>query len=141
MEYKLVIGTKDGKCHQVELKGEQAEVLHDKIIGEIVNGDVLGFVGYEFLITGGSDKCGFPMRKGIESRGMVKIYAQGGVGIRKGKKGMISRKSVAGAVADAKTTQLNLKVLTYGKKSVTECFGIEEKREVKEENVLQKTEN
>ena len=125
MEYKLVIGTKDGKCHQVELKGEQAEVLHDKIIGEIVNGDVLGFVGYEFLITGGSDKCGFPMRKGIqEPRKKVLIGKSVGFcglkcklrkkGSKKRQKGLVKRITVCGERISRIIRQVNLKTIKEG---------------------------
>lgn len=139
VELRICVGdVKKAKTYQKVLNEKEADVLKGLKIGDKIKGDNIGMGGYELEITGGSNDSGFPMRKGIESSGRVKIYAEGGVGIRKSKKGMISRKSVAGAVVDAKTTQLNLKVLTYGKKPVAECFGIEEK---KEENVQQKTEN
>ncbi len=134
VELRICVGdVKNAKTYQKVLNEKEADVLKGLKIGDKIKGDNIGMSGYELEITGGSNDSGFPMRKGIESSGMVKIYAQGGVGIRKGKKGMISRKSVAGAVVDIRTTQLNLKVLTYGKKAVAECFGIEEKKEVKEE--------
>ena len=81
MDVKVVIGTKDGKSYQQELKGAQGDVLHNKKIGDTVSGDAMGFSGYEFLITGGSDKCGFPMRKGIQE-------ARKGVLIGKSVKGL-----------------------------------------------------
>lgn len=132
VELRICVGDK-ARTYQKILNEKEADVLKGLKIGDKIKGDSIGLSGYELEITGGSNDSGFPMRKGIESSGRVKIYAEGGVGIKKGKKGIISRKSVAGAVADAKTTQLNLKVLTYGKKSVAECFGVEEKKEVKEE--------
>ena len=136
VELRICVGdVKKAKTYQKVLNEKETDVLKGLKIGDKVKGDHIGLSGYELEITGGSNDSGFPMRKGIESSGRVKIYASGGVGIRKSKKGMISRKSVAGAVVDAKTTQLNLKVLTYGKKSVAECFGLEEKKEeMKEES-------
>ena len=50
-EFKIVIGMKDGKCVQKELKGDEAEILHNKKIGDKISGDSLVFHGYEFLIT------------------------------------------------------------------------------------------
>ena len=128
VELRICVGDK-ANTYQKVLNDKEADVLKGLKIGDKLKGDNIGLSGYELEITGGSNDSGFPMRKGIESSGRVKIYAEGGVGVRKGKKGIIRRKSVAGAVADAKTTQLNLKVLTYGKKSVAECFGIGEKKE------------
>ena len=147
VELRICVGdVKKARTYQKIINEKEADALKGLKIGDKIKGDSIGMSGYELEITGGSNDSGFPMRKGIESSGMVKIYAEGGVGIRKSRKGLIKRKSVAGAIIDAKTTQVNLKVLTYGKKSVTECFGIEEKKEVKEEkkeetDVQQKTEN
>ena len=68
-DIKLVIGTKEGKSFQSELKGPVSEVLHGKRIGETISGDELGFAGYEFLITGAPQtrvdwkKCRFHWQK------------------------------------------------------------------------------
>ena len=119
VEYKLVIGLKDGKSVQKQIKDEQAEVLHNKRLGETISGDGLGFQGYEFLITGGSDKCGFPMRKGIQEA-RKKIMVKGGVGFcgkdRNGfkQKGLIKRRTVCGERITAIVTQVNLKVTKEG---------------------------
>ena len=67
--FKAVIGTKQGKCTQKELSEEESRSLLGKKIGESLAGDTIGFAGYEFLITGGSDNCGFPMRKDIDGAG------------------------------------------------------------------------
>ena len=42
VEFKAVIGTKDGKTHQVELKDSQADFLLKKRIGDKVSGNELG---------------------------------------------------------------------------------------------------
>ena len=64
-DYKVVIGMKDGKTVQKEIKSPESDNLLKKLIGEKISGDTLGFNGYEFEITGGSDKCGFPMRASV----------------------------------------------------------------------------
>jgi small subunit ribosomal protein S6e len=118
-EYKVVIGINDGKSVQKEIKGTEAEALHNKRLGETISGDLLGFQGYEFLITGGSDKCGFPMRKGIQEA-RKKIMIKGGVGFngkdRNGnkQKGLIKRRTVCGERITAIITQVNLKVTKVG---------------------------
>ena len=88
-DLKLVIGTQEGKTVQKEIKSPEADVFHGKHLGETVSGDAFGLAGYEFLLTGGSDKCGFPMRKGIqEHRKRVMIGA--GVGFS-GKKRFLNK--------------------------------------------------
>lgn len=119
MELKLVLGAKDGKSYQKEVKDAAAELLHNKCIGDTVSGEELGFSGYEFMITGGSDKCGFPMRKGIQAA-RKKIMVEKGVGCagldRKGKKqkGLLSKKTVCGERISKIIHQVNLKVTKAG---------------------------
>jgi small subunit ribosomal protein S6e len=127
-EFKLVIGNKDGRCCQKEVKEAQAEAFIGKKIGDSVSGDACGFAGYEFKITGGSDFCGFPMRDDVSGVMRKRILAVSGVGITNKKKkrgkdqkskrtmqGMRQRKTVCGNTVYAKTAQVNLKVVKEGK--------------------------
>ncbi len=128
VELKLVIGNKDGKSYQKVV--EDRDSFIGRKLGDKIKGDGFELVGYEFLITGGSDDCGFPMRRGLEMSGKKKILATGGVGIKKKKgKGIFLRKTVAGSIIGEKTTQINLKVLNEGKKKLNEMFKKEEKNE------------
>src|SRR3990167_8472624 len=119
VEFKLVIGALDGKSYQKELKDPETEHLLKKRIGETVSGDSLNFPGYEFLITGGSDKCGFPMRKGIQQP-RKKVLMGKGVGFnglnRVGykQKGLLQRRTVCGEMITKIIHQVNLKVLKEG---------------------------
>ena len=137
VELKLVIGQKDGKTVQQEVKDEQAEHLLKKRIGETISGDELGFAGYEFEITGGSDKSGFPMRKGIqEPRKLVMIGK--GVGFagkrraigkrknRKKQKGLARRRTVCGEMVTKIIRQINLKVVKEGAAKLGEAPAAEE---------------
>lgn len=143
VEYKVVIGTKNGKSYQKELKDAEAEALHDKLLGQTISGDGLGFAGYEFLITGGSDKCGFPMRKGIQ-KPRQKIMIGGSVGFsgkqrstKKNKnrkqKGLLKRRTVCGERITKIIRQVNLKVVKEGSQSLEEAPAAEVKEEVKKE--------
>ena len=130
VEFKVVIGDpKTGKSKQIEVKDNNAEYFLGKKIGDTITGEVLDLTGYEFLITGGSDNAGFPMRKDIEGMRRVKIFAISGVGINKKEKGTRQRKTVAPRTITENTAQINLKVTKYGKTPLFE----EPKEESKEE--------
>jgi len=114
VEFKLTIGDpKTGKCFQRTVSENDAEAFIGLKIGDIVKGEAIDLTGYEFQVTGGSDFCGFPMRKGIVGI-RKKILAEGGVGFSK-YRGIRIRKTVCGETIDDKISQINLKVLKQGK--------------------------
>jgi small subunit ribosomal protein S6e len=126
-EFKLVIANpKTGRCVQKEVKDENASGFLGKKIGEVVRGELFDMTGYEFKITGGSDHCGFPMRRDIDGPVRKKILLVSGVGakpvkkkVRKGKPfqyfpGTRQRKTVCGNTIHEKITQLNLLVVKEG---------------------------
>ena len=119
VDYKLVLNnTKNAKSYQREVSGEKAQNLKGKKIGDKVKGDDIGFAGYEFQITGGSDRTGFPMRWDVDSAAKKKILAVSGVGLKKRRKGMKVRKTVAGNTVGNETVQINMKVLKEGKEKL-----------------------
>jgi small subunit ribosomal protein S6e len=131
VEFKLVIGAKDGKSYQKEIKSPEADNILKRHIGETFSGDLIGFEGYEFKITGGSDKCGFPMRKGIqEPRKMVLIGK--GVGFsgknrtKNKQKGLVRRRTVCGERVTKIIRQVNIQVVKEGAKSLGEAPVAEE---------------
>ena len=134
VSFKLCISDpSSGKTFQREVKDTQARPFLGLNIGEPIKGDSFDFSGYEFAITGGSDYCGFPMRRGILGlRKKISIY--GGIGFRGGPKGVKERKTVCGHKIHEKISQINLKVTKHGSKKLSEIFGVAEdaKKEVKE---------
>jgi small subunit ribosomal protein S6e len=128
VQFKLCIGTKSGKSYQKEVKDSEAAGFIGMNVGEKISGDAFGMQGYELLITGGSDYCGFPMRHGILGV-RKKIYSYGGVGFPKLKKGEKTRKTVCGHKIHDKITQINLKVLKEGAKKIEEVMPAGEKKE------------
>ncbi|MBI4143251.1 30S ribosomal protein S6e, partial [Candidatus Woesearchaeota archaeon] len=130
--FKLCISDPStGKTFQKEVKDNAANPLMGLNIGENVKGDSFEMNGYEFMITGGSDYCGFPMRKGILGlRKSLTVY--GGVGFRGASKGIKRRKTVCGHKIHERISQINLKVTKHGSKKLAELFGKEDKAEEKE---------
>ena len=117
---KLVISSKDGKSVQKDLPENLIDTVVGKKIGEKINGSELGFEGYEFELTGGSDIAGFPMRTDLEGSIRRRIFTTKSLGVRVWRKGMKVRKSVAGNTVHDKITQLNLKVLKAGSAPLAE---------------------
>ena len=114
-EFKLVLGLKDGKSVQKVLAEPEASVLIGMKIGDKVSGDKIGFAGYEFELAGGSDYCGFPMRKDLRGSGRKKVFITRGKGMNIKGKGLRKRITMCGNTINDKISQVNLKVLKVGK--------------------------
>ena len=105
-------GKGQSKLIQIEEKKFHFEGMK---IGDIIKGGLIGFPNYEFVITGGSDASGFPMRKDVH--GPVKkriLVSKRGIGYRPKRKGQKRRKMVRGNEISYDMTLLNLKVVKYG---------------------------
>ncbi|MFX0052002.1 MAG: S6e family ribosomal protein [Candidatus Hodarchaeota archaeon] len=83
-----------------------------KKLGDELDGNLIGFEGYTFKITGGSDQSGFPMVSGVEGamskRVLIGHRATGYKPMRKGRR---RRKRVRGAMISEDIYQINLKIL------------------------------
>ena len=141
MSFKIVLSDpKTRKAYQKEVD-EASSGLVGKKLGEVFGADFLNLTGYEVQITGGSDKEGFPMRRDLEGIGRKKVLLSGGVGFHPPLDGQRKRKSVRGNTVSNQISQINLKVVKYGAKSIEELLGIkpkEEKKELTEEEKRQK---
>ena len=136
VSFKLCISDpSSGRTFQKEVKDNLAVPFVGLNIGETVKGDNAGLSGYELQITGGSDYCGFPMRKGILGL-RKKITLSGGVGFRREGKGTKRRKTVCGHKIHEKISQINLKVIKQGPKKLAEIFGVIE--DIAKENKSEK---
>jgi small subunit ribosomal protein S6e len=134
MPFKINLGTKDGKTFKLEADAPAlvGKKLNDKVKGEEVHADL---AGYEFELTGASDKSGFTAMKGVEGIGLKKELLTYGKAMHKrvrkeGKfkistptpKGLRLRKSVRGETISPAISQINLKVLTDGAKKLDEIY-------------------
>ncbi len=131
MVVKLVISDPtSGLSVQKEIADEALKGFMGAKIGDTLKGELVDLHGYEFVLTGGSDYCGFPMRLDVPGVGRKKILAYHGVGMKKGLKGMLQRKTVCGNTVHAKIAQLNLKVVKKGTSNPFE--EVEKKKTAKE---------
>ena len=132
-EMKLIIGEpKTGKCKQIVLDNDQSKSMIGKKIGDSFKGELIDMTGYAFTITGGSDACGFPMRRDLNGSQRKKILAVKGVGIKSGRKGERKRKTVVGNTIFDRTAQINVVITKAGKSPLFEAQ--EAKAEVSAEN-------
>ena len=123
MEFKLTIN--DGpKSYKRVVKEPEANAFIGLKIGDSVSGKSIGFDGYEFVINGGSDKTGCPMHKGVAGAERSKM-------LKRQKTGCAKRKSVMGNTISESISQINLRIVSKGKKKLEEYFGKkeEEKKE------------
>ncbi len=123
-----------GKTYQEEIKeGRENEVI-GKEIGDIIDGRIIDYPGYEFKITGGSDKQGFPMRKSLPGSTRKRILLSGGAGFKPRRKGERRRKSVRGRVINEEIVQINCIITKKGSKKFLTKKEKEAQEELKTEN-------
>jgi small subunit ribosomal protein S6e len=134
MPFKINLGTKDGKTYKLETEAPSliGKSLNDKIKGKEVSPDL---EGYEFEITGTSDKSGFTSLKGVQGTGLKKVLLHYGKAMhkrprREGKKkvsnftpnGLKLRKTVRGEILSEDISQINLKIIKEGNKKLSDIF-------------------
>lgn len=134
MAFKINIADKSGKTYKLEAEAKSLidKELHQTIDGKEIREDL---EGYEFEISGTSDKSGFTSMKSVPGVGLKKVLLTYGKGMHKkpkkeGKKklsnsnpkGLRLRKTVRGRIISSAIVQINLKVLKEGKKSLKDIF-------------------
>ncbi|WP_457619729.1 30S ribosomal protein S6e [Methanopyrus sp.] len=123
-EFKVVVADPEkARSHQVEVKGEDAEKLIGKKIGDVIDGEIVGLPGYKLRITGGTDKDGFPMRPDIHGPVRVRLLLSGPPGFHPRRKGERRRKTVRGNTISEDIVQVNTVIVEYGDKPVEELLG------------------
>lgn len=128
VELKTVISDpKTGKSYNIAIKGQFVNSLFGKKIGDEIDGVFVSLPGYKLILTGGSDKDGFPMRKDISSVGRKRVLLAGGIGFKPKHKGIRKRVSVHGNSVSPSIVQLNMKIKEWGPKPVEELVKAEEK--------------
>lgn len=136
-EFKLNISDK-GKAYKKTIADD---ALLGKKIGEKITGNLIGLPNYELEITGGSDTAGFPMRPEIEGVLKKRLVLKKGPGFKAKKKAsshtqkhyyLSKRKTIRGNTISPSTSQINLKIIKAGSKSLAEIFGIKEEAKTEE---------
>jgi len=133
MAIKFVIAdTKKAKCYQKEVDASKVSQLADLKITDDFDGGIIDVPGYKLKVTGGSGKGGFPMKRGVLGSSVQPVLLSHGQGMRSKLKGLRRRKTVCGATVSRDLTQVNVKVVKYGKQSLDDIFGsVERTEEVK----------
>jgi small subunit ribosomal protein S6e len=130
MDFRVVISDpKSGKAYQVELKDAGANRFLGHRIGDKIDGAVLGLPGYSIVVTGGSDREGFPMRADLPGSRRRRLLVAGGTGYHPSAEGKKRRKSVHGKDISADVGQINVKIVESGAKPVEELLGTASKEE------------
>jgi len=129
MELKVVISDPEtGKAYQQELKDDKAIRFKGKKVGDEISGSVFGLEGYTLKITGGSDKCGFPIKPRVHGTARPKILMESGIGYNPKRK-VRRKKRVRGERIDEDIVQVNTAVLKRGRKRIDELLGAVERAE------------
>jgi small subunit ribosomal protein S6e len=111
-KFKIIVADPEmGKSKTVELEETSAVPLIGRKIGETIDGSVVVLSGHKVLITGGSDKDGFPMRPDVHGGVRRNILLSGGIGFKPKTKGQRRRKTVRGNVITDEIVQINMKIL------------------------------
>lgn len=125
VEFKAVVSNK-GKSYNIKVTGQYANSLIGKKIGDEIDGLFLNLPGYKLILTGGSDKDGFPMRRDLPGTRRMRLLLSKGLGFKPKDKGVRRRKSVRGNTISPDIVQINLKVISVGAKPIEEMIKSEE---------------
>ena len=107
VSFKLVLSDpKTGKSEASELKDASAQLLMGRKIGDVLDGTTIGLSG-KIMITGGSDRAGFPMRRDTLGGGKNYVLMTEGVGYKGKEDGVKKRKLVRGNTITEETYQVN----------------------------------
>ena len=152
MVLKINISEKSGKTYHLELDNQVFidKKLHEKIEGKDISKDL---EGYEFEITGATDNSGFTLMENIEGTVLKKVLLGYGKGMhkrvrREGKKkvsnfkpkGLRLRKTVRGNTISEEVSQINLKIIKEGNKSLKDIFPDQNLPKEKKEEKAEKQE-
>ncbi|MBL7118549.1 30S ribosomal protein S6e [Candidatus Bathyarchaeota archaeon] len=138
-KFKLVIsdvGT--GKSQTLEIDDVKGQVMIGRRIGDTVDGSVVDMKGRELLITGGSDKDGFPMRRNIHGGIRIGVILSDGPGFHPKNRGERKRKKVRGDTITEDISQINMKVLRTPKKETKTKRGIKKAKTAKKKETRSK---
>ena len=116
-KFKVVVSDPEtGKSSVIEVEESRAVPLVGRKIGETINGAALDLSGHKVLITGGTDKAGFPMRPDVHGGVKKKVLLRGGVGYKAADRGIRRRKTIRGNVVTEDIAQINVKIVEKPKK-------------------------
>jgi small subunit ribosomal protein S6e len=138
-----------GKTYQTMVTGHHANSLIGKVIGDEFDGIFVGLPGYKLILTGGSDKQGFPMRKDLQGSMRKKVLVATSTGFKAKQKqkkkkpvntkagrwnmmsGVRRRKNMRGNTISPEIIQINMKITSHGPKAIEDMLKGKEDKEKK----------
>jgi len=125
--------SKSAKTYSVEADEKTTLTLLGKKIKDEVD---LSFIeaGLRGIITGGSNKQGFPMIATLDQSGSKRVLLTKGIGFRPTRKGERRKKRIIGRIIDNTIQQVNLKIIAGTTKTLEEKYK-KPKEEKKEDNI------
>jgi len=127
--YKIVISDPESrKAYQLEIEKNKCTFLVGKKIGEEFEASPLGLPGYVLMITGGTDKDGFPMHPNVEGMVKKKVLLSGPPCFHPTKKGQRKKKTVRGNTISEDIVQINCKIVKRGEKNLEELIPKKEEK-------------
>lgn len=130
VEFKAIIADpKTGKTYQTVVSGHHANSLIGKKIGDEFDGIFVSLPGYKLILTGGSDKDGFPMRRDIHGMKRRKVLLSDGIGFKAKRPGMRKRKTICGDIISPDIIQVNMKITSFGSKPIDDALKSTESQE------------
>ena len=110
-KFKLIISDPaTGKSSASEIEGARAQALVGRSLGETIDGSALGIGQGKFLLSGGCDKNGIPMRGDVHGGVKKYIVLSGGPGFNPTRHGERRRKLVRGRIITDETYQINFTI-------------------------------
>ncbi len=133
-EFKVAVSNpEDGRSYSVEVKGHHANSLVGKRLGDAVDGIFVGLPGYQLTMTGGSDRSGTPMKRGIRSIGKKRVLLSSGPCYSPRDRGVRKRKLVRGESISPDIWQINMAITKWGSRPIPQLLEITEEGEKKSE--------
>jgi len=126
-DFKLVIGdSKTKRTYKAELKSPDADQLFGKKVGETFRGELIGLTGFEFQITGGTDKAGFAMYPDFDGFGRRRLLLKGPPSYHPPKKhrGKLEKKTIRGNTIANDLVQINCKIIKWGDADLIKHFNV-----------------
>ena len=107
-QFKVVVSDPaTGKSEAKEVKDAEAQLLVGRKIGEVFDASSIGLG--KLMLTGGSDKAGFPMRADIMGGGKKYALLTAGVGFKSKVGGSKKRKHFRGSTVTEEILRSNAK--------------------------------
>ena len=107
-KFKVIVSDPmTGKSSASEIEGSRAQALIGRSLGEVIDGSALGIGQGKFLISGGCDRNGIPMRGDVHGSVKKHIVLSSGPGFRRTRHGERRMKLVRGKMISDETFQVN----------------------------------